>query len=284
MPAALKRGPFTLSDARRLGLDYWHLRGKTWRRLGHDSYVWADLDDDPLHRLAAVRQRLPRGGAFSGATAAWLHGLDVRACDPIEATVPAAAGVSSRSGMVLRRRAVTSDDVVLVRRMPAVRIEWALAEVCRRLPLTEGVVLVDGALHSRRVTLQSLQSWVKANPGFHGIGALRHALGFAEVGAESPMESRLRMLLVLGGLPRPRLQVAIHNRWGRFVGRPDLYYDAARLGVEYDGATHRDSLAEDNRRQNRLLESGVRLLRFTAADVLANGASVVEQVRSMLDR
>jgi Protein of unknown function (DUF559) len=186
--------------------------------------------------------------------------------------------------MVLRRRALTSDDMVSVRRMPAVRIEWALAEVCRRLSLTESVVLVDGELHSRRATLQSLQSWVNANPGFHGIGALRHALGFAEAGAESPMESRFRMLLILGGLPRPRLQVAIHNRWGRFVGRPDLYYDEARLGIEYDGATHRDSLAEDNRRQNRLLDAGVRLLRFTAADVLANGASVVQQVRSMLER
>jgi hypothetical protein len=70
VPAELKRGPFTLSDARRLGLDYWHLRGRAWRRLGRDSYVWSDLNDDPMHRLAAVRKRLPPGGAFSGATAA----------------------------------------------------------------------------------------------------------------------------------------------------------------------------------------------------------------------
>ena len=96
------------------------------------------------------------------------------------------------------------------------------------------------------------------------------------------MESRLRMVLVLGGLPRPKAQVSIHDRWGRFVGRPDLYYEQHRLGIEYDGGFHRDALAEDNRRQNRLLNAGVRLLRFTGTDVLGNPESVVSQVRAML--
>ena len=96
------------------------------------------------------------------------------------------------------------------------------------------------------------------------------------------MESRLRMLLVLGGLPRPGAQVPIHDRWGRFVGRPDLFYEAQRLGIEYDGGVHRDSLAEYNRRRNRLLDAGVRLLRFTAGDVLNNPDSVMAQVRALI--
>jgi len=95
------------------------------------------------------------------------------------------------------------------------------------------------------------------------------------------MESRLRMLLILGGLPRPAAQVSIHDRPG-FAGRPDLYYEGHRLGIEYDGGTHRDSLAEDNRRQNRLLDAGVRLLRFTAGDVYNNPDSIVVQVRGLL--
>lgn len=96
------------------------------------------------------------------------------------------------------------------------------------------------------------------------------------------MESRLRMLLVLAGLPRPKAQVSIHDRWGRFVGRPDLYYEEHRLGIEYDGGVHRDALVEDNRRQNRLLNAGVRLLRFTASDVLGNPDAVLTHVRAML--
>ena len=53
---------------------------------------------------------------------------------------------------------------------------------------------------------------------------------------------------------------------GRFLARTDLYYPDHRLTLEYDGGTHRESLVEDNRRQNRLLRAGFRLLRFTASE------------------
>jgi hypothetical protein len=92
------------------------------------------------------------------------------------------------------------------------------------------------------------------------------------------METRLRLLLVLGGLPRPLAQVALHDGDGRFLGRPDLYYPDQRLGIEYDGATHRDSLADDDRRQNRLLDAGHRLLRFTAQDIARSPDAVVALV------
>jgi very-short-patch-repair endonuclease len=72
------------------------------------------------------------------------------------------------------------------------------------------------------------------------------------------------------------------QRSGRFLGRPDLYYPEHRLGLEYDGGVHRESLAEDNRRQNRLLEEGIRLLRFTAGD-LPHPTVVVAQVRAVLE-
>ena len=93
------------------------------------------------------------------------------------------------------------------------------------------------------------------------------------------METRLRLLLVLAGLPRPRMQVALQDQHGMFVGRPDLYYPEESLAIEYDGATHRESLASDNRRQNRLIDAGYRVLRFSASDVLGDPASVVSIVR-----
>ena len=96
------------------------------------------------------------------------------------------------------------------------------------------------------------------------------------------MESRLRMLLVLGGLSRPKAQISLNDRQGRFLGRPDLYYPDCRLAIEYDGGVHRDWLAEDNRRQNRLISDGIRLLRFTAGDILRTPDTVVAQVRRVL--
>lgn len=276
------KGPFTLDDARRHGLELWHLRGANWRRLGAATYAWTGLADDPMDRLRAALKRLPSGAAFSGMTAVWLHGIDVTPSATIEVTVPPDARVSARSGMSLHRCTLAKDDIVRANGIPVIRVERTLADVCRRFTVTEAVVLVDSALFRRRTRLSSLQSWIASRSGAHGILALRRAVGFAEPASESPMESRLRMLLVLGGLPRPRAQVSIHDRWARFVGRLDLYYEDARLGIEYDGSTHRDSMAADNRRQNKLLNAGVRLLRFTASDVLGSPDQVVAQVRAML--
>src|SRR5207253_3000618 len=45
---------------------------------------------------------------------------------------------------------------------------------------------------------------------------------------------------------------------------------------------HRSTLAQDNRRQNALLRAGVRLLRFTAADVLNAPQEVVRIVGAEL--
>jgi very-short-patch-repair endonuclease len=93
------------------------------------------------------------------------------------------------------------------------------------------------------------------------------------------METRLRMLLVLAGIPRPDAQVSIKDHHGRFLCRPDLLYQLQRLAIEYDGGNHRDRLVDDNRRQNRLISAGLRLLRFTAADIYGSPDLVAMQVR-----
>jgi very-short-patch-repair endonuclease len=90
------------------------------------------------------------------------------------------------------------------------------------------------------------------------------------------------MLLVLAGLPRPGVQVPVKNRQGLFMGRPDLLYSDQRLAIEFDGGNHRDRLIDDNRRQNRLIGAGFRLLLFTAPDVYGDPESIVLQVRHEL--
>ena len=96
------------------------------------------------------------------------------------------------------------------------------------------------------------------------------------------MGTRLRLLLVMARLPRPLAQVPLYDEAGDFPGRPDFYYPLQRLALEYDGAYHRENLTGDNRRQNRLVEAGYRLLRFTAVDVLSAPDSVGDLVRRAL--
>src|SRR5258708_21226396 len=101
--------------------------------------------------------------------------------------------------------------------------------------------------------------------------------------AESPMETRLRWLLLEAGLPCPEVQTNLRDRWRRFLGRADLYYAEARLILEYDGANHRDRLADDNRRQNLLINAGYRILRFTSTVIHQRPEAGVEQVRGSLN-
>lgn len=232
--------------------------------------------------LATRHRRMPGDALFSHRTAGWLHGLDLPPCDPIEVTLPQASRTSHLAGMALTRSDYTDSEACEIRGLPATSSIRTVADLGRRGPLTEAVVVIDMALRARLVTCEALGEWPELHPRHRGLGLMKRALELADGASESPMETRLRQLLVMAGLPRPVAQVPLHDRSGTFLGRCDLFYPREGLAIEYDGATHRDSLEADNRRQNRILEAGFRLLRFTASDVLRTPASVVGQVRRAL--
>src|SRR5213082_2308546 len=96
-----------------------------------------------VSRLQAAWRRVPPEAVFSGRTAAWLHGLDVDPGERIEITVPKALGVTTRSGMVVRRSLLRSDEVVMRRGFPATSMLRTLLDVSCRLSLTEAVVVAD---------------------------------------------------------------------------------------------------------------------------------------------
>ncbi|MDP3879362.1 MAG: endonuclease domain-containing protein [Dehalococcoidales bacterium] len=60
----------------------------------------------------------------------------------------------------------------------------------------------------------------------------------------------------------------------------DFYCSKAKLIIEIDGSQHfSDEMAEDDRIRDEYLSSlGLRVLRFTNADVLVHGESVIERI------
>ncbi len=113
VPEALRSVAFTVADASRLGVTPRQLEGPSYRRMGAGLYRWVGLRESPQLMLSAVAQRLPVGSAFSGPTAAWLHGLDVEPCNPIEVTEP--SGNGRRAGTYHRRAALSANEIVLDR-------------------------------------------------------------------------------------------------------------------------------------------------------------------------
>jgi len=245
-------------------------------------YGLAELAPSPLLQLGAISRRLP-AGVFSGQTAGWLHGLALVPTEPVEMIVPSFR-ISGRAGIRLLRTTLEPGDVVRLKGLAVTSALRTAVDLGSRAPLVEAVVALDMALHRRIVSLTQLRSYLKVTRRAKGIATLRRAIELTEPATESPMETRLRMLLLMARLPRPHAQVSLHDHQGRFLGRPDLYYSEHKLALEYDGATHRDSLVEDNRRQNRLLNGGFRLLRFTAADIFQAPESVIGQVRLAISK
>ena len=190
--------PITLNEARAAGLTRKVLRGKGWRRVGSSLYRWAALPEDTLQLLHAWHRRLP-DAVFTGVTSAWLYRLDVDAMHPIEVAVPPGSGVRSRPGLIVHRAAL---ETVQVRGLPATTLARTFADLRRRLPRVEALVLADQALRKR----------------------LGRFDGLAEP-AESPMETRLRWTLLEAGLPRPQVQVKLS------FGRAALYYPGACLVI-----------------------------------------------------
>jgi len=281
VPPALKTGLFTPAEASAVGVTRGQLRGPGYRRVGPGLFRWVGLEESPRLMLVAVAHRLPAGAAFSGRTAAWLHGLDALLCRPIEVTIPKAIGRGHLVGISVHRAAIAKDEIVMRRGLPTTSALRSVADLGCRNSLTEGVVAVDMFLHAKLVTVSKLRAYISKHPRARGIARFRRVVDLAEPQAESPMETRLRVLLVLAGLPRPELQVPIYDDQGRFLGRPDLFYPEQRLAIESDGGNHRDRLVHDDRRQNDLVGADRRLLRFTAVDVYEAPDSVVRQVRKL---
>jgi very-short-patch-repair endonuclease len=282
IPTELTKGPFCLEEARKAGVTLSMLRGKAWRRLGSKLYCRSGMHEDPWKLLLALRRGLPDEAAFAGATAAWLHGLDLHPDNPVGIVVRADSSVRTRPGLNVRRAEISAGEIVSVRGFRATSLLRTLTDLCLLWPPVEALVAIDMAVASRLTDADSLSRHADAMSGRPGARRLR-ALAALAAPAESPMETRLRWLLIQARLPHPEVQRDLRDGDGRFVGRADLFYPAARLVLEYDGDNHRSRLVDDDRRQNLLLGAGFRLLRFTASDVHQRPEVLVAQVRAALE-
>ena len=100
--------------------------------------------------------------------------------------------------------------------------------------------------------------------------------------AQSPPESWVRVACVRAGLPTPVPQfVVVAGR--EFLGEVDLAWPEHRLIVEYEGEYHFDGLqiAKDDRRYERLVAAGWRVIRLSAVDMRDMNA-VVERIAAEL--
>lgn len=149
------------------------------------------------------------------------------------------------------------------------------------------MVWADAFLHARIVTPLGLRGYADGHPRRPYVRKCRAAVERSRLGAASPMETRLRLVIVDGGLPEPDwLNKRLYDAQGRFLGEPDMGWDPPEFGVEYDGVYHENAPQRlaDNRRENGLLIAGIPLLRYGRHDVYREPQRIVQEVGAMLRR
>lgn len=114
-------------------------------------------------------------------------------------------------------------------------------ELAELLHLVDLVVVGDALVRMNLVTPEALREFCAASSA-PGVRLARRAAGYVRERVDSPMETRLRMLMVLAGLPEPKIDHRIRWPDGRVRYRFDLSYPDLKILVEYDGRQHRDDL------------------------------------------
>jgi len=162
-----------------------------------------------------------------------------------------------------------------------VRTAVDLARLRSRL---DAIAVLDAAIRSGRATPGAVLEELDRHAGLRGVVQARQLTPLADPRAESPMESRLRLILHDSGLPRPTPQLWVPDDSDYLRYRLDLGWEREQVGAEYDSEGHldRQQLRHDRERHNWLAARGWQLRYFTDRDVFHRPADIAAIMRLAL--
>ena len=275
--------PFTRADAVAAGLDMSKLRGSRFRAIFRGVYISSDAELTLKIRAEAALALHPATAFVSHETAGVLRGLPVPDCDRVHVTVQEQEERVQRHGIACHIACAESD----VQTVAGMRVSAPLdmfVELAGRLSLVDTVVVGDAMVRAKLFTVDELLRFCKGTKRWHSRRA-RRAAAYVRADVDSPMESRLRMLLVLAGLPEPVVNLKIRDANGVVVRRLDLSYPLAKVAVEYNGRQHADDpvqYAADIDRHWELNEDDWRIIVIVSEGIFKKPLQTIMRVASAL--
>jgi hypothetical protein len=302
--AASQGGVVLRHQALDLGLDSAEIRdnvrARAWTRVRHGAYTetatWVDLDERgrALMKCHAVGARFGPAVVFSHASAALIHGLEVRYEDLTRVHVmrPRASG-RREAGVVHHRWPVLGVEPVQVTGFLVTPPARTVVEVAEELGFEAGVVVGDSALRLLIHHEELLATFVplRDNGGARTAGRV---VSFVDGRAENGGESVSRARLVQAGLPRPELQAVILDANGD-AGRSDFWFEEFNTVGEFDGLrkyrvppdSDPDEAAQfvvrEKAREDRIRATGAEVVRWVHRD-LERPRLVVARFRAAFER
>jgi very-short-patch-repair endonuclease len=258
------------------------LQGSTFQRLFPDTYIKATADIPPdlkLRSLAAYRY-VEGNGVLSGYSAAEMLGASCGPWDaPAEVTVPH-RGQRSPAGLVVHRAHLHPGEITQVKELKVTSPVRTAYDLARRGDLVERVVAVDRLANVHRFSPDLLLRFSARYSGSRGNRLVPHVLAYADRRACSPMETRLRMIIVQAGLPRPEVQWVVQDEHTRTAVWLDLAWPDLMIGIEYEGKDHTepDRVLRDVGRYTGLVDKGWRIYRYTKFEIQRRPELIVAQL------
>jgi len=255
LPEQLLWGPFTVSEALRLGVSPGRLRAKDLAAPFRG--VRTDSAPSSVRRLCeAYAARMPASQYFSHVTAAQLWGFPlprhVEAPSPLHVSTAALAREPRMKGVV-GHRGVAGADVRLLSGLPVLAPAETWIQLAPFLEFDDLIAAGDRLFKWRDhlCTRAELATALTRMTQQAGIRKARAALRDIRENSNSPRETKLRLQALRAGFPEPELngEIRLSNgkrTWG------DLVYRNFGTLMEFDGAQHRTKERQWNRDVDRL--------------------------------
>ena len=269
VPDALRGKAFRGSDVLSAGLlTPNQLRGPAWRRLFPDVYAHVGLPVTHALRARTAARWVVPGATVTGRCAAVFYGLELATADDVvELTVPAGRHPVRVAGLSVRRSLLPPEHVRRRLGTPVTSPAATAIRLAALLEPDEAVVAMDQLVAARCVDLTAIRELAASSRG-PGSRRARTAAALADGLAESPPETRLRLLIARSDLPPAVAQFRVVHE-NRFVARVDFAWPDRKVALEYDGLWHAEEgqFARDRDRLNRLREAGWQVVFVTASDL-----------------
>ena len=280
------RRPFTRADAVAVGIDPRILRTSRFRRIFRGVYVASAVPETPALRARAALALHPPDAFISHTDAAREYGLPVPDTPDTHVTVFHQVDRRRRPG--IRVHVATSPARVVTYRNVRLSHPFRMfLELAGVLSLVDLVVVGDAMVKVFDIAPARLVHEMVTSTDHHAVAA-RRAARYVRAGVDSPMETRLRMLIVLAGFPEPVVNKIIRHGDGEWSIRLDLCYPHLKLIIEYDGWQHRleqKQWSRDLQRREWLDSQGWRMIVINSDAFYGEPLQTLHRIRAaMVDR
>jgi hypothetical protein len=205
----------------------------------------------PTTRAKAAWLWAGRQATLGGLSAAAMHGsqwIDAKEPADLFRLGDAVEGIN------IHRDKLAADEFGAVDGMPTTTPARTAYDLGRRDSLDRAVMRLDALANATRIERCEVDMLIDRHAGARGIVQLRRAVELMDGGAESPQETRTRLLLIAAGFPRPQTQIVVCDEFGYFIGRVDMGWTEWKVAVEYDGPQHWASPADHARTIERMVD------------------------------